>query len=55
MGASWIHGPQDNPITQLADLAGAKRFKTDDDSAIVYTQSGNEIQPDQDAYDDLLA
>ncbi len=30
LGATWIHGPDGNPITALADQAGAARVETDD-------------------------
>jgi monoamine oxidase len=39
-GASWIHGPNRNPITNLASEAGANTFLTDDDSIIVYDING---------------
>ncbi len=40
-GASWIHGPKGNPITQLAKAAGADTFLTDDESTRVYDINGN--------------
>lgn len=40
MGASWIHGPNRNPITDLATRAGANTFCTDDDSVQVYDING---------------
>ena len=43
MGASWIHGPQGNPITALAQAAGAGTYLTDDESLVVYDAQGNEI------------
>lgn len=46
-GASWIHGPQGNPITALASQAGAQTFVTDDDSVTVYDANGT-------AYDDAV-
>ena len=30
LGASWIHGPEGNPLSALADRAGAARDETDD-------------------------
>lgn len=39
-GASWIHGPKGNPITDLASQAGANTFRTDDDSVRVYDVNG---------------
>ncbi|WP_008309935.1 flavin monoamine oxidase family protein [Leptolyngbya sp. PCC 6406] len=44
MGASWLHGPAgNNPITALANAAGAPRFVTNDDSVIVYNTDGQPI------------
>ncbi len=44
MGASWIHGPgnavKKNPITKIADDAGATRFMTDDESLAIYDLNG---------------
>jgi monoamine oxidase len=40
-GASWIHGPNGNPITDLASQAGANTYFTDDDNVEVYNTSGN--------------
>ena len=39
-GASWIHKPIGNPITDLAIEAGATTFLTDDENVIVYDQDG---------------
>jgi hypothetical protein len=39
-GASWIHGPQGNPITDLAKKAGAETFLTSDDSILGYDKNG---------------
>lgn len=39
-GASWIHGPKGNPITDLASKAGANTFRTDDDNVRVYDANG---------------
>lgn len=36
LGGSWIHGIQGNPLTAIADAAGARRVPTDEDSAILY-------------------
>jgi monoamine oxidase len=43
LGASWIHGVEDNPLTALADQAGATRVVTDYDNAITYTTSGRPL------------
>lgn len=39
-GASWIHGPNGNPITNLASQSGANTFLTDDDNVEVYDMNG---------------
>ena len=39
-GASWIHGPRRNPITDIAEAAGANTFETDDDNVKVYDVDG---------------
>jgi monoamine oxidase len=43
MGASWIHGTDGNPITDLADNAGAKRLATSYDAALALGPDGKEI------------
>ncbi len=43
MGASWIHGPEDNPITPLAAKARARTFVTQDANEAVYDVSGRLI------------
>ncbi|GAB4128234.1 MAG: FAD-dependent oxidoreductase [Raineya sp.] len=41
-GASWIHGPGGgNPLTTIAQKAGANTFLTDDDSVAVYDTNGS--------------
>lgn len=39
-GASWIHGPKGNPITNLAAQSGANTFLTDDNLVAVYDVNG---------------
>ena len=39
-GASWIHGPNGNPITKLASQAGANTYLTDDDNLAVFDNNG---------------
>lgn len=39
-GASWIHGPNRNPITNLASQSGANTFLTSDDSVEVFDTNG---------------
>lgn len=31
LGATWIHGPEDNPVAELADETGQPRIETEDD------------------------
>ncbi len=50
MGASWIHGPKGNPLTELAKSQGAVRVKTDYDDVYGLTPSGEAV-----AYDDIPA
>lgn len=40
MGASWIHGPSGNPLTKIANSAGATSFLTDDNSVEVFDING---------------
>ena len=39
-GASWIHGPNGNPITNLASQAGANTYLTNDDNLQVFDDNG---------------
>jgi monoamine oxidase len=41
-GASWIHGPNGNPITALASQSGATSFLTEDDNVEIYDENGDE-------------
>ncbi|MEM7344377.1 MAG: FAD-dependent oxidoreductase [Chloroflexota bacterium] len=57
MGASWIHGPDGgNPITDLAEAAGATTYLTDDESLEIYDVDGYQISDDilESAYDYYL-
>ncbi|MBE5314583.1 MAG: FAD-dependent oxidoreductase [Xanthomonadales bacterium] len=40
LGASWIHGVEGNPITALADAAGAARVPTRYDSSRAFSEDG---------------
>ncbi len=58
-GASWIHGPDGNPITELAESAGADTFLTDDESVTVFDIDGSEYSDKQlevaeEEYNDIL-
>jgi monoamine oxidase len=39
-GASWIHGPNGNPMTSLASQSGTNTFLTSDDSVEVFDTNG---------------
>lgn len=43
MGASWIHGVRDNPISAIADTIGAARVATSYDSFLVLGPDGEKI------------
>lgn len=43
LGASWIHGQEGNPLTALADEAGASRLATSYDAAMMLDQSGKAV------------
>ncbi len=47
LGASWIHGTVENPLTELANAAGQKRIQTDD-SYVIRGRDGRDIA-DRDA------
>jgi monoamine oxidase len=58
-GASWIHGIDGNPITDLAQQAGMTTFHTNEDSFIAYDLGGSAIDDGvfgatEDAYYDIL-
>ncbi|MEL6659015.1 MAG: NAD(P)/FAD-dependent oxidoreductase [Bacteroidota bacterium] len=58
-GASWIHGPKGNPITEIAEKAGANTFMTEDDNIKVYDVDGSEYEQEvleeaEEIYEDLL-
>lgn len=46
MGASWIHRTEGNPLTALADQAGAARVPTSYDSALTLDAAGQSFDPD---------
>ncbi|MGL6208653.1 MAG: flavin monoamine oxidase family protein [Paracoccaceae bacterium] len=43
LGASWIHGVKGNPLTTLADAAGAKRIATNYDRALDFGARGEPL------------
>ena len=42
-GATWIHGPQGNPLTDLAEQINAKRLTTSYDRTVTYNTSGKPL------------
>lgn len=46
LGASWIHGVNNNPLTKLADQIGVIRAETDYDNAILYGTDGRVVGHD---------
>lgn len=58
-GASWIHGPSNNPITRIAKKAGAETYLTDDESIKVFDKNGNPYKDDElteaeELYNDII-
>lgn len=43
LGAAWIHGRDDNPLSNIARQCSAKTFHTDDDDVIMYHGSGERM------------
>jgi monoamine oxidase len=54
LGASWIHGTSNNPITKLADQIEADRISTSYESSITYDTSGKVLSKDQESNMDEL-
>ena len=48
LGASWIHGVRNNPITDLADTIGAQRAATDYGNLIRYGNNGQALSSQED-------
>ena len=46
LGARWIHGPDGNPISDLAKAAHARLYETDFDSEQVFKASGGAVDED---------
>ncbi len=44
LGAGWIHGPDGNPISDLASRADLQTFLTDDNSLEVYRSNGTAVR-----------
>lgn len=43
LGGAWIHGPEGNPLTPLADQAGIRRLPTYDARSIVFDADGRRL------------
>lgn len=54
LGASWIHGIQGNPVTDLAREAGASMVSTSYDSTITFNTSGQPVTKAELAHLDSL-
>ena len=54
LGASWIHGRQGNPLTPLAQAAGARLIATSYDAAILLGPDGAKIEPDLEKAEAIL-
>lgn len=55
LGASWIHGATGNPLTALAEAAGAGRVETRYDAAILLDAAGRPTDPDLRRAETLIA
>ena len=57
LGASWIHGIRGNPLTKLADEAGAKRLGTSYESSVLLNATGKELpaRKQLDAAEDVVS
>jgi monoamine oxidase len=49
MGATWIHGIEGNPLTELANRANASRLETSYDRNIIYDTHGGELSKTREA------
>ncbi|SMX50804.1 flavin monoamine oxidase family protein [Maliponia aquimaris] len=55
LGATWIHGTQGNPVTDLAKAAGAKAVATSYQAALLLGPDGDEVDPDLRAAERILS
>ena len=49
LGATWIHGTQSNPLTDLAEQINAKRLTTSYDRTVTYNTSGKPLSQAEEA------
>lgn len=59
LGASWIHGTDGNPITDLVDEAGVSTVELDEDDVAAYDQGGRQWSDDEweaadEAFEELI-
>lgn len=47
LGGAWIHGPEGNPMTALADAAGIRRIPTYDAKSAIYRPDGQRLSADE--------
>lgn len=51
LGAGWIHGPEGNPIAELARQAGARTLAAPDENTVVFSPTGQKLSyPDVDRH-----
>ncbi|MFN7001704.1 MAG: FAD-dependent oxidoreductase, partial [Elioraea tepidiphila] len=43
LGGAWIHGPEGNPLTPLADQAGIRRMPTYDARSVMFDADGRRL------------
>ncbi|GGG22238.1 amine oxidase [Caldovatus sediminis] len=43
LGGAWIHGPEGNPLTEIADAAGIRRLPTYDARSVVHDADGRAL------------
>jgi polyamine oxidase len=47
LGGAWIHGPDGNPMTELADAAGIRRIPTYDAKSAIYDVDGRRLSAEE--------
>ncbi|MCB0992527.1 MAG: FAD-dependent oxidoreductase, partial [Acidimicrobiales bacterium] len=50
LGASWIHGTDGNPVTDLADAAGASAIELDFEDIVLFDARGRKVPGEQVAF-----
>ena len=49
LGATWIHGPTGNPLSEVADRLGAERLSTSYQRTVIYNTNGQELTDSNEA------